>query len=157
MEKQRQDAWTIEEDTLLAEIVLRHIRQGQTQLEAFTNAAHTLSRTAAACGFRWNASLRKQYEGAIDVAKQTRLEQKKEVVSTKEGNGPHTIDETITMLEKLKSFVSNEQHHIDGASLKQIEHLQKENHRLRLEVKRYHEAWNEMNHLWSWIKNSNEH
>jgi len=31
----RQDAWTNEEDSLLAETVLRHIREGSTQLQAF--------------------------------------------------------------------------------------------------------------------------
>ena len=31
----RQDAWTQDEDLLLAEVVLRHIREGGTQLQAF--------------------------------------------------------------------------------------------------------------------------
>ena len=31
----RQDAWTQDEDLLLAEVVLRHIREGGTQLAAF--------------------------------------------------------------------------------------------------------------------------
>lgn len=31
----RQDAWTKDEDLLLAEVVLRHIREGSTQLKAF--------------------------------------------------------------------------------------------------------------------------
>ena len=31
----RQDAWTDDEDLLLAEVVLRHIREGGTQLSAF--------------------------------------------------------------------------------------------------------------------------
>jgi RsfA family transcription factor len=31
----RQDAWTQDEDILLAEVVLRHIREGGTQLSAF--------------------------------------------------------------------------------------------------------------------------
>lgn len=31
----RQDAWTQDEDLLLAEVVLRHIREGGTQLSAF--------------------------------------------------------------------------------------------------------------------------
>ncbi len=56
----RQDAWTEEEDKILAETVLRYIRDGKTQLEAFKMVAEHLSRTSAACGFRWNATLRKK-------------------------------------------------------------------------------------------------
>lgn len=33
--KVRQDAWTDEDDLLLAETVLRHVREGSTQLNAF--------------------------------------------------------------------------------------------------------------------------
>ena len=33
--KTRQDAWTHENDVLLAETVLRHVREGSTQLNAF--------------------------------------------------------------------------------------------------------------------------
>ena len=35
MVKVRQDAWIEENDTLLAETVLRHVREGSTQLSAF--------------------------------------------------------------------------------------------------------------------------
>lgn len=157
MDKQRQDAWTKDEDTLLAEIVLRHIRHGKTQLEAFAQAASALSRTAAACGFRWNASLRKQYEDAIDLAKNARLDKKSELVHAVDENGYQTIDETISMLEKMRSFVAKEKNQVDAATLKRMHHLQSENRRLKAEIKRYQEAWKEMNHLWSWIKNSNEH
>ncbi|MBX6396582.1 MAG: RsfA family transcriptional regulator [Alicyclobacillaceae bacterium] len=74
MKTMRQDAWTAEEDTRLAEIVLRHIREGSTQLAAFEEAAEKLNRTAAACGYRWNACVRKHCQAAIDVAKKQRKE-----------------------------------------------------------------------------------
>ena len=54
MTSSRQDAWTHDEDLLLAEIVLRHIREGGTQLAAFEEVGKKLTRTSAACGFRWN-------------------------------------------------------------------------------------------------------
>lgn len=72
MNTTRQDAWTQDEDTLLAETVLKYIGDGKTQLEAFKEVAKRLSRTSAACGFRWNASVRKQYNHAIEVSKQAR-------------------------------------------------------------------------------------
>lgn len=31
----RQDAWSTEDDLILAEVTLRHIREGSTQLAAF--------------------------------------------------------------------------------------------------------------------------
>ncbi|GER68173.1 hypothetical protein BpJC4_26440 [Weizmannia acidilactici] len=73
----RQDAWTQEEDLLLSEIVLRHIREGSTQLQAFEEAGKQMNRTAAACGFRWNSYVRKQYKAEIEMAKKQRKERKK--------------------------------------------------------------------------------
>ncbi|OIJ17733.1 hypothetical protein BKP45_19385 [Anaerobacillus alkalidiazotrophicus] len=73
----RQDAWTNDEDLVLAEVVLRHIREGSTQLAAFEEVGERLSRTAAACGFRWNSSIRKKYEAAIAIAKKQRKSLKK--------------------------------------------------------------------------------
>ena len=77
MSTTRQDAWTRDEDLLLAEVVLRHIREGGTQLQAFEEVGKKLSRTAAACGFRWNSSIRKQYKSGIELAKKQRKEGKK--------------------------------------------------------------------------------
>ncbi|MCS0787336.1 RsfA family transcriptional regulator [Cytobacillus firmus] len=77
MSSTRQDAWSQDEDLLLAEIVLRHIREGGTQLQAFEEVGKQLSRTAAACGFRWNSYVRKQYKSGIELAKKQRKEMKK--------------------------------------------------------------------------------
>ncbi|NBI29407.1 RsfA family transcriptional regulator [Chengkuizengella marina] len=78
----RQDAWTPDDDLILAEITLRHIREGSTQLSAFEEVGQRIGRTAAACGFRWNSCVRKKYEAAIQIAKgqrQKRNQTKKEV------------------------------------------------------------------------------
>lgn len=68
----RQDAWTADDDLILAEVTLRHIREGSTQLRAFEEVGERIGRTAAACGFRWNSSVRKKYEAAIAIAKAQR-------------------------------------------------------------------------------------
>ncbi|WP_139489977.1 RsfA family transcriptional regulator [Brevibacillus dissolubilis] len=73
----RQDAWTEDDDLVLAEVTLRHIREGSTQLAAFEEVGQRLGRTAAACGFRWNSTVRKQYEAAIAIAKSQRQQMKK--------------------------------------------------------------------------------
>ncbi|MTH52621.1 RsfA family transcriptional regulator [Bacillus mangrovi] len=80
----RQDAWSQDEDLLLAEVVLRHIREGGTQLAAFEEVGRHLSRTAAACGFRWNSYVRKQYKSGIDLAKKHRKESRSRTESFKE-------------------------------------------------------------------------
>ena len=73
----RNDSWSPEEDTILAETVLRFIRQGGTQLGAFAEVGETTGRTAAAVGFRWNNNVRKRYEDSIIIAKRERTQHKK--------------------------------------------------------------------------------
>ncbi len=83
MLKVRQDAWTEENDLLLAETVLRHIREGSTQLNAFEEVGDVLNRTSAACGFRWNAVVRNDYIEAIELAKKQRKERKRKLKQQK--------------------------------------------------------------------------
>jgi prespore-specific regulator len=68
----RQDAWSADDDLILAEVTLRHIREGSTQLSAFEEVGERIGRTSAACGFRWNSCVRKKYEAAIQIAKAQR-------------------------------------------------------------------------------------
>lgn len=75
--KVRQDAWTDENDLLLAETVLRHVREGSTQLNAFEEVGDKLNRTSAACGFRWNAVVRHNYEKALQLAKKQRKQRQR--------------------------------------------------------------------------------
>jgi prespore-specific regulator len=80
--KVRSDAWTHEDDLLLAETVLRYIREGGTQLQAFEEVGDKLNRTSAACGFRWNAEVRRQYEQAISISKKQRKERKRALANS---------------------------------------------------------------------------
>lgn len=75
--KVRQDAWSHEDDVYLAETVLRHIREGSTQLRAFDEVGDELNRTSAACGFRWNAVVRQKYVEPINQAKKERKQLKR--------------------------------------------------------------------------------
>jgi RsfA family transcription factor len=61
--------WNQEDDLLLAEIVLKHIREGSTQLAAFEEVGEKLNRSSANCGFRWNGVVRHNYINAIEFAK----------------------------------------------------------------------------------------
>ncbi len=91
----RQDAWNQDEDLLLAEVVLRHIREGSTQLRAFEEVGRQLSRTSAACGFRWNSFVRKQYKSGIELAKKQRKEYKTQ-------ENPQLNDEIELEIENVK-------------------------------------------------------
>jgi prespore-specific regulator len=86
----RQDAWSPDDDLILAEVTLRHIRDGSTQLAAFEEVGRRIGRTSAACGFRWNSCVRKRYGEAIGMAKQQR--QKRNYLK-KQGINPAAVEE----------------------------------------------------------------
>ncbi|UVI32180.1 RsfA family transcriptional regulator [Paenibacillus spongiae] len=92
----RQDAWSPDDDLILAEVTLRHIREGSTQLAAFEEVGERIGRTSAACGFRWNSCVRKRYEDAIQIAKQQRQKRnymkKQSFVATSQVSSVNTID-----------------------------------------------------------------
>jgi prespore-specific regulator len=93
----RQDAWSADDDLILAEVTLRHIREGSTQLSAFEEVGERIGRTPAACGFRWNSCVRKNYEAAIQLAKAQRQQrmqmkkQKKKQAPEGEGAAPKAL------------------------------------------------------------------
>ncbi|WP_027091093.1 RsfA family transcriptional regulator [Cohnella thermotolerans] len=89
----RQDAWSPDDDMILAEVTLRHIREGSTQLAAFEEVGQRIARTSAACGFRWNSCVRKRYHEAINIAKQQR--QKRNYLK-KQGIPPLSGSEKLT-------------------------------------------------------------
>jgi prespore-specific regulator len=88
--KIRQDAWSEEDDLLLAETVLRHVREGSTQLHAFEEVGDKLERTSAAVGFRWNAIVRKKYEQALKIAKKQRKERQRALAKSQQQQPPQS-------------------------------------------------------------------
>jgi prespore-specific regulator len=94
----RQDAWSEEDDLILAEVTLRHIREGGTQLAAFEEVGERIGRTAAACGFRWNSFVRKKYEAAIQIAKKQRQQRNQ---AKKHSSGSATA--SVAMLDVQES------------------------------------------------------
>ncbi|MDA7025978.1 sporulation-specific transcriptional regulator GerR [Bacillus sp. CLL-7-23] len=150
----RQDAWTQDEDVLLAEVVLRHIREGGTQLSAFEEVGKALSRTAAACGFRWNSCVRKQYQSGIELAKKQRKQLRKKIgvhaatlpnsvkTLSEDRNDNLTLEDVICFLEKLKDTTSDKVDHDEKSQLYEeidqlkceIEKLQNENESLKKQL-----------------------
>jgi prespore-specific regulator len=99
--KVRQDAWSEENDLLLAETVLRHVREGSTQLKAFEEVGDTLNRTSAACGFRWNAVVRKQYEKALGLARKQRKQSYRLIHKDEESRELHIVLESTQTSQKM--------------------------------------------------------
>ncbi|WP_337019583.1 RsfA family transcriptional regulator, partial [Oceanobacillus massiliensis] len=120
--------------------------------------ANRLSRTSAACGFRWNATIRKQYQHAIQSAKEERKNGlKKESIRAdgSETKERYTIDTAIQLLEKMKLQFPDEQQVVQKVTEQKLDYLQKENEKLKSQLLRYDNAWQEMNKLWSWVKEGN--
>ncbi|MFJ7747198.1 RsfA family transcriptional regulator [Peribacillus sp. NPDC097295] len=151
----RQDAWTQDEDLLLAEVVLRHIREGSTQLKAFEEVGKQLSRTSAACGFRWNSFVRKQYKSGVELAKKQRKEQgvrdtsfkaevKEDVMESNEqeiatewiretpSTPSTTLQEVISYLTKMDESFRHDREEKERSSQRSY-YLEQENERLREE------------------------
>ncbi|KKI88507.1 hypothetical protein WQ54_30375 [Bacillus sp. SA1-12] len=104
--KARHDAWTLNDDTLLAESVLRHIREGSTQVAAFHEVGGKLNRTPAACGYRWNAVVRNQNVEAVEMAKN----QKKNVKKMHDKKKDLQLNKLAEPMEyKNKTFEVNEE------------------------------------------------
>ncbi|WHY02278.1 RsfA family transcriptional regulator [Neobacillus sp. DY30] len=121
MSPTRQDAWSQDEDLLLAEVVLRHIREGGTQLQAFEEVGKQLSRTSAACGFRWNSFVRKQYKSGIELAKKQRKELKKQSIPTDQ-----EITNEIVAEETPSSAAARSEGITFQAVVRYLENLQKQ-------------------------------
>lgn len=151
MDAPRQDAWKDEEDILLATTVLKHIREGKTQLEAFQEVAERLHRTPAACGFRWNATVRKEYQKEIQEAKNSRKATR--TLYTPPANSdetPMSLDAAISFLKEMKSKQVEEQGKENLEN--QLKQLNEANEKLREELKQWEAAWNEMDKLVHWVR-----
>lgn len=141
----RQDSWTNDNDLLLASTVLQNIRNGGTQLAAFKEVAKLLTRTPAACGFRWNSYLRKQYQVEIRQAKQNR-----KVGNDISPSPPKKETNPLSMtLDDIIIFLQNYEERNELTNLQnQIENLEAENQSLLQRVTMYEEEYHILlNHI----------
>lgn len=112
----RSDAWTPDDDERLAALVLYHIKTGSTQLRAFEEAANHLGRTAAACGYRWNGVVRKNFRAEIEQAKQERKEFQRSAPTGESSHLEQAQVKSITTSESMKEIIQflqnyDEQYH----------------------------------------------
>ncbi|MEW9501408.1 RsfA family transcriptional regulator [Jeotgalibacillus marinus] len=117
MMKVRQDGWTEAEDKWLEEAVLSHIKSGSTQLRAFEEIAQRVNRTPAACGFRWNSSIRKECQQQIDQAKKERYASRKTSSPTTRAMGSSPLewpaDEMVKQLGHWIDRITTHEHSVD--------------------------------------------
>ncbi|MBD1371301.1 RsfA family transcriptional regulator [Hazenella sp. IB182357] len=125
----RQDAWTPEDDMILAEVTLRQIREGGTQLAAFEEVAQKLGRTPAACGFRWNSTVRKNFEDAIKIAKSQRQkryhEKKTRPLRISQADFDDDQENTVFTIEGIIRFLRQYKNEVKELQKKQ-KHLEEE-------------------------------
>jgi len=129
----RQDAWTAADDVKLAEMVLRHIREGSTQLAAFEESAELLRRTSAACGYRWNACVRKQYQEAIHLAKVERKQRRDD--HPPEGGNTEEIQSPPINWNVVLRFIREYRHEFHALQGR-VKQLERDSDSSRLEVER---------------------
>lgn|SRR5690625_3421631 len=150
MAKVRQDAWSHEDDLLLAETVLRHIREGSTQLNAFEEVGDILNRTSAACGFRWNAEVRNKYVEAIELAKRQRKEKKRaeakqmkqranakksRTMTNHDEKSISSHDENMSLQNVITYLQTLQQHDYESNESKQkVDKLKEENRHLQAKI-----------------------
>ncbi|MFD1415483.1 Myb-like DNA-binding domain-containing protein [Oceanobacillus jeddahense] len=153
MNDTRQDAWTEEEDRLLADTVLKCIQEGRTQLEAFKEVAEKLSRTSAACGFRWNAKIRKQCQEQVQAAKEKRKAGLKQRIAYPaiEASSIQSIDAAIQLLEKMRTDIPQQD---DFVKREELNKVLQENKDLKNRVATYETVWGEINDLLKTVSNS---
>lgn len=127
----RQDAWSEAEDQQLARITLAYIKEGKTQLEAFKEVGNQLNRTSAACGFRWNATIRKLYEEEILQAKNSR---NAVIPETSQEIDENPIETAILYLKKMQE---NDLSPYSDRVTESIRELEKENETLKIRLAHY--------------------
>ncbi|SEM69468.1 hypothetical protein [Lihuaxuella thermophila] len=136
--------WTEQEDRLLREKVLESISNGGTQLEAFEEVGRKLGRTSGACGFRWNAVLRRQDPLAYTEAKKKRVYRQ---IHKKKGSQIGSFTQIIDSLKQAEKSWNELQEEIRRLS----EQLAEKNRRYQLLVQE-HQKLKEEKSSYEWYQ-----
>ncbi|MBA4492813.1 hypothetical protein ACFO25_09015 [Paenactinomyces guangxiensis] len=132
--------WTEQEDQLLRESVLQSISNGGTQLEAFEKVGRKLERTPGACGFRWNAVLRRQDPISYSEAKKKRVYKQ---IQKKRGLQLESFSQIIASIRQMEKVWNQLRDEVQELSKqlternKRYERLLEENKRLKDEKRSY--------------------
>lgn len=128
----RKGSWSEKEDQMLLEKVIQYTRKGKAKLEAFKDIAEEINRTPAACGYRWNAKLRSNFQEDLKQARQ----HKDSVASI---NQKETENPLQLALQYLKSL---DDYHIDSFErIRELSDLKQENEQLKKQLAYFEEAY----------------
>jgi prespore-specific regulator len=146
MTKFRQDSWAEDEDLKVAEIVLRHIREGGTQTSAFKEASMLLNRSEAAITVRWNTSIKTRFNGALEIAKKARMFRKQtedldSAVEESEVIAPDLTPEIVLNYLKTKLFEPTGTNEQIKVLQERNEILELENHELNQKLSQLREEY----------------
>lgn len=124
----------------------------RTQLEAFKEVAEKLSRTSAACGFRWNAKIRKQCQDQVQAAKDKRKAGLKQRIAYPaiETSSIQSIDAAIQLLEKMRKDIPQQD---DFVKREEVDKILKENKELKKQMEKYEMVWGKINQLIHTVSN----
>lgn len=127
----RTDSWSLEDDRILATTIIESVSKGLTQGKGFEEAADRLTRSSAACGFRWNSVVRKQYENELNEAKASRKKNEESIQKVVVSNATEEIKKTTEgdPFEILSDLLQNLKEEL------QYYKLENENLRKQLEAK----------------------
>lgn len=141
--KLRIDQWTDKEDELLANAVIKHIAQGDSQLKAFDYAGEKLNRTANACGFRFNKVLRNKYRKEIDKAKSKCLKTRRNVRT------PQFIEKEVTIESVMKdiTILIENSNLVTSEVYNENKILKAENIKLKERLAGFEKVFNQLKHL----------
>jgi prespore-specific regulator len=104
--------WTEDEDLLLAEILINHAKTGEDQARAFEIASQKLSRTSAACAYRWRITVKKTFE-------QEYLEAREKGVQNINNQNTTIVTQQIVKSNENHSSIKKEQNLIDNEERKE--------------------------------------
>lgn len=123
--------WSKEEDAILVETILHHLRTGSTQKSAIEEVSKKIGRTIHACNFRWK-TIREDYEEEVRQAK-NKSETKEVVKEEKEKSVELNFKDVLVYLESMY------QKSLEAEKNKKIEEYEAKIRQLEAELERLKE------------------
>lgn len=111
--EQKQIHWSPDEDLILAETVLKYLREGKPVIAAFEECSSKLKdRTPGACGFRWYNTIFHQYKEAVKLARKQGKKLRKQLNNNK------------SKVEKVEQPMKNNIQNNNENSIQEIKEIQ---------------------------------
>lgn len=168
--------WTRDEDLILAETVLRHVREGSTALAAFEEVGTKLNRKASTVGFRWNGVVINEFKTALEMSKRQgyKVKREKQVQAAKQRESEEQPKVQLMMpVYEIKSDYTEVAGKVENLDYEKViqflttrskaesdlatenAKLKKENKELQEKLKQYEEMERNYNQIMNMVKTVN--